>query len=90
MRRVPISVNLLVVVASPSSRTPPGPTGPDIGASESGRMGDAGAWSAHLGRILGAVGDAGAVTANDPDLARTVWLLRNYGSERNTSRSREA
>ena len=31
---------------------------------------------------LGALGDAGAVTTNDNDLARTISALRNYGSEK--------
>lgn len=45
-----------------------------------GRHGDAVAWSFYPGKNLGAMGDGGAVTTNDPDLARRIQLLRNYGS----------
>jgi dTDP-4-amino-4,6-dideoxygalactose transaminase len=46
-----------------------------------GAMGDAVAWSFYPGKNLGAYADGGAVTTNDPELARRVRLLRNYGSE---------
>ena len=38
------------------------------------------AWSFYPGKNLGAFGDAGAVTTNDPQLARRIATLRNYGS----------
>lgn len=54
------------------------------GASYDGRNigghGHAVAWSFYPGKNLGALGDAGAVTTNDPDIATKVRLLRNYGS----------
>ena len=34
----------------------------------------------YQGRHLGALGDGGAVTTNDPDLADRIRVLRNYGS----------
>lgn len=43
---------------------------------------DAAAWSFYPGKNLGALGDGGAVTTDDADLARRVRRLRNYGSER--------
>ncbi|MFV8332165.1 DegT/DnrJ/EryC1/StrS family aminotransferase [Flavobacterium sp. GSP14] len=39
------------------------------------------AYSFYPGKNLGALGDAGAVTTNDSDLAKTIQSLRNYGSE---------
>jgi dTDP-4-amino-4,6-dideoxygalactose transaminase len=38
------------------------------------------AWSFYPGKNLGAMGDGGAVTTNDPKLADRVRVLRNYGS----------
>ncbi|MGC4078229.1 MAG: DegT/DnrJ/EryC1/StrS family aminotransferase [Rubrivivax sp.] len=45
-----------------------------------GGHGDAVAWSFYPGKNLGALGDAGAVTTNDPALAERLRVLRNYGS----------
>lgn len=45
-----------------------------------GAHGDAVAWSFYPGKNLGALGDAGAVTTNDPQLADRIRVLRNYGS----------
>jgi dTDP-4-amino-4,6-dideoxygalactose transaminase len=44
-----------------------------------GGFGDAAAWSFYPTKNLGALGDGGAVTTNDPEIARTVRALRNYG-----------
>lgn len=41
---------------------------------------DAVTWSFYPGKNLGALGDAGAVTTCDPDLAARIRKLRNYGS----------
>lgn len=45
-----------------------------------GGVSDAVGWSFYPGKNLGAFGDAGAVTTDDPDLAKRVGVLRNYGS----------
>lgn len=45
-----------------------------------GSHGDLVAWSFYPGKNLGAVGDAGAVTTNDDELADRIRVLRNYGS----------
>lgn len=47
-----------------------------------GGLGDAAAFSFYPGKNLGALGDGGAVTTDDDDLAREVRLLANYGSAR--------
>ncbi|ADH64781.1 Glutamine--scyllo-inositol transaminase [Allomeiothermus silvanus DSM 9946] len=45
-----------------------------------GHHGDAVAWSFYPGKNLGALGDAGAVTTDNPELAERIRVLRNYGS----------
>lgn len=45
-----------------------------------GAHGDAVAWSFYPGKNLGAFGDGGAVTTNNPDIADRLRVLRNYGS----------
>ena len=47
-----------------------------------GSLGDAAGFSLYPGKNLGALGDAGAVTTNDPHLAEKVRALANYGSKR--------
>ncbi len=45
-----------------------------------GAHGDVVCWSFYPGKNLGALGDAGAITTNNPALADRISLLRNYGS----------
>lgn len=45
-----------------------------------GAHGHAVAWSFYPGKNLGALGDGGAVTTDDPDVAARVRSLGNYGS----------
>lgn len=46
----------------------------------SGNLGDAAGFSFYPGKNLGALGDAGAVTTNNDELAKTIRTLANYGS----------
>ena len=45
-----------------------------------GNLGDASGFSFYPGKNLGALGDGGAVTTNDEELATTIRALGNYGS----------
>ena len=47
-----------------------------------GTLGDTAGFSFYPTKNLGALGDAGAITTNDEDLAKKVKALRNYGSEK--------
>jgi dTDP-4-amino-4,6-dideoxygalactose transaminase len=47
-----------------------------------GSIGDAAGHSFYPGKNLGALGDGGAVSTNDPDLAEAVRALANYGSQK--------
>lgn len=47
-----------------------------------GSLGDAAGHSFYPGKNLGALGDGGAVTTDDPELARAVRALANYGSSK--------
>jgi len=46
-----------------------------------GSLGNASGFSFYPGKNLGAIGDGGAITTNDDELAEKVRALRNYGSE---------
>lgn len=56
------------------------------GATYSGRrtgsFGHINGTSFYPGKNLGALGDAGAVTTDDPELAKKASILRNYGSDK--------
>lgn len=52
------------------------------GAKRTGSLGLAGCHSFYPGKNLGALGDGGAVTTDDVELARTIRMLGNYGSSR--------
>lgn len=47
-----------------------------------GSLGDAAGHSFYPGKNMGALGDAGAVTTDDAELAATVRVLANYGSQK--------
>ena len=48
---------------------------------KAGNLGDASGFSFYPGKNLGALGDAGAVTTNNKELADTIRALANYGSD---------
>ena len=51
------------------------------GDRRTGALGDAAGFSFYPGKNLGCLGDGGAVTTNDDELAKKVRALRNYGSD---------
>lgn len=53
-----------------------------FGEQRTGSIGDAAGHSFYPGKNLGALGDGGAVTTNDPELAAAVRALANYGSQK--------
>lgn len=46
-----------------------------------GNLSNAAAFSFYPGKNLGALGDAGAITTNDDELANVLFSMRNYGSK---------
>jgi dTDP-4-amino-4,6-dideoxygalactose transaminase len=56
--------------------------GASINGIKCGNLGDAAGFSFYPGKNLGALGDGGAVTTNDEELAQTIIALRNYGSHK--------
>lgn len=56
--------------------------GAEFDGRRAGNWGDASGFSFYPGKNLGALGDAGAVTTNDEELALTIRALGNYGSHR--------
>ena len=53
-----------------------------FGDKRSGNLGDASGFSFYPGKNLGALGDGGAVTTNDEELANAIKALGNYGSHK--------
>ncbi len=56
--------------------------GASIAGRKAGNWGHAAGFSFYPGKNLGALGDAGAVTTNDAELAKTIRALGNYGSHK--------
>lgn len=56
--------------------------GAEYKGRRAGSIGDLGCFSFYPGKNLGAYGEGGAVTTDDPDLAAEVRLLRDWGATR--------
>ncbi|WP_417566239.1 DegT/DnrJ/EryC1/StrS family aminotransferase [Marinobacter sp.] len=56
--------------------------GATLDGRKAGSWGHAAGFSFYPGKNLGALGDAGAVTTNDEELAQTIRALGNYGSRK--------
>jgi dTDP-4-amino-4,6-dideoxygalactose transaminase len=56
--------------------------GASMNGKKSGNWGDASGFSFYPGKNLGALGDAGAITTSDDELAQTIRALGNYGSHK--------
>lgn len=90
MRRISLRHNLIVVEdnaqAIGASCSVPGISVSNISENNAergfntGNLGHAAAFSFYPTKNIGALGDAGAVTTNDAELAGTVRALANYGS----------
>lgn len=66
--------NLLVLEDSAQAH------GASLNARRAGNWGDAAGFSFYPGKNLGALGDAGAITTNDLDLAELIHSLINFGA----------
>jgi dTDP-4-amino-4,6-dideoxygalactose transaminase len=56
--------------------------GASLNSIKCGNLSDAAGFSFYPGKNLGALGDAGAVTTNDDELAEIIRAYRNYGSHK--------
>jgi len=68
--------NLLVLEDSAQAH------GASMNGKKAGNWGDASGFSFYPGKNLGALGDGGAVTTSDDELAQTIRALGNYGSHK--------
>jgi len=68
--------NLLVIEDSAQAH------GASMNGKKAGNWGHASGFSFYPGKNLGALGDAGAITTNDDELAQTIRALGNYGSHK--------
>ncbi len=56
--------------------------GAKYGKKRTGSLGHAAGFSFYPGKNLGALGDSGAVTTNDSELAKIIRVIANYGSKK--------
>jgi len=75
INEIAIQNNLIVVEDAAQSH------GAFLDYRKSGNLSNASAFSFYPGKNLGSLGDGGAVTTNDSELAKTIKSLRNYGSK---------
>lgn len=68
--------NLLVLEDSAQAH------GAQLNGKRAGNLADASGFSFYPGKNLGALGDGGAITTNDEELAQTIRALGNYGSHK--------
>lgn len=54
--------------------------GASLDNKSAGNLGDAAAFSFYPTKNIGALGDAGAITTNNSELAKKIYALSNYGS----------
>lgn len=76
--------NLLVIEDAAQSHGATYRITPPLGEMEgdkAGNIGDAAGFSFYPTKNLGALGDGGAVTTNDDELAGVIRMLRNYGAK---------
>lgn len=69
-------------IQTATATSPIGDCGAERLIRRTGSLGDAAGHSFYPGKNLGALGDAGAVTTNDPELAAAIRALANYGSQK--------
>ena len=74
IKRISEQYNLLVLEDCAQAH------GASIGGRKAGSWGHASGFSFYPGKNLGALGDAGAVTTDDEELASTIRAIINYGS----------
>lgn len=73
--------NLVIVEDNAQAIGATAPVNGLSGKNVTGGLGDAAAFSFYPTKNIGALGDAGAVTTPDRELAETVRALANYGSD---------
>jgi dTDP-4-amino-4,6-dideoxygalactose transaminase len=81
---IAVANDLLVIEDAAQAHGAVCPLTPEGGMKEREKAnlsGRAAAYSFYPGKNLGTLGDAGAVTTNDFELAKVIQSLRNYGSE---------
>ncbi|MEG1089914.1 MAG: DegT/DnrJ/EryC1/StrS family aminotransferase [Citrobacter sp.] len=74
IKKIADKYNLLILEDSAQAH------GAHIDGKMAGSWGDAAGFSFYPGKNLGALGDAGAITTNNAELASVLVALRNYGS----------